>query len=362
VLRVALVTPGYPPTVGGVEQHVYRLAMSLHRRGVDVEVWSHDRPGATPRSATEFPVRRFPTVGPKPYVVSPALVRALRRSVHRFDIVHGHNYHTSAVAEAALAGPSRLIVTPHFHGGGHTAIARVLHRAYRPLARTLLRGASGIVCVSRAESKLVVSEFPELRGRTTVIPNGVDVEAIRAAEPYPRSRVVLAIGRLESYKRLDVVVEALAHLPPEYTLVIIGKGPQEGYLRRIAQRSGIESRIEMLGNVPDSEVQRWLRTADVSVTLSQREAFGLFVAESLAAGTPLVASNIAAHREVLESAGAGAWGRLVEDYRGVTVAHAILAAGRLERRPFRIGTWDDVAEATLAMYEDALEPAGRDPA
>jgi glycosyltransferase involved in cell wall biosynthesis len=299
-----MVTPYYAPHVGGVETHVQAIAEGLVGVGVDVEILTQGRTRSVRRDSDKLTVRTFRTVVPSDaYPVAPALWAYLYRARRDYDVVHAHGYHGAAALGAAAATGLPVVFTPHFHGGGHTAFARILHRAYGRLGARLFRRADRIICVSRAEAALVTAHHPGTQAKLRVIPNGVDLAGLRGAEPYPTTRpVILSVGRLAPYKHVEVALDATEHHTTDCELVIIGTGPELPRLERAARSS---SRVRVLGPVSDEERLRWQRSADIVVSLSEHEAFGLTLLEGLTVGARAVVTDIAAHREVAELAGAG---------------------------------------------------------
>jgi glycosyltransferase involved in cell wall biosynthesis len=148
------------------------------------------------------------------------------------------------------------------------------------------------VCNSRSERDLVVAKFPFLREKTRIVSNGVALESIRNAQPFPiDAKVVLCVSRLVRYKNVHLVLQALKHLPEEYVAVVVGTGPEERRLRDLAMGLGLGDRARFLGRVTDEDVYRWYGTACVFAHLSEIESFGMVCVEALAAGTPVVAND-----------------------------------------------------------------------
>jgi glycosyltransferase involved in cell wall biosynthesis len=234
-----------------------------------------------------------------------------------------------------------------------------MHRLYRPLGKAVVRRANAIICVSDAEALLVRRDFPGSASRVHVIPNGVDVGRFQTAEPFPdRRKVVLAVGRLEPYKRVDRIVEAVAQLGPEYVLRVVGTGPDADVLQSRARELGLNGRVELVGRVSDEDLPRWYRTAAAYVSMSEHEAFGLTLIEAAAAGAPVVASDIPAHREVRDL---GAAATLVgPDATAQALAERIRSAadGPRTSAATALPTWDAVTRQTLQVYETSLFPAG----
>jgi len=205
---------------------------------------------------------------------------------------------------------------------------------------------------------LVRRDFPGVARRMRVIYPGVDVAAIRAAVPYVTTdKVILSVGRLETYKNVHLVIAMLSYLDADYVLRVVGDGPARPALEEGARRLGLERRVEFLGRVDDATARRWLRTARAYVSMSAHEAFGLALVEALAAGTPALAADIPAYREIARGlpdgavtlaplgstpAGlAGAFRALVSHTSPVVSVHDI-------------ASWDDVAARTEAVYDALL--------
>jgi len=296
------VTPGFPPAQGGVESHTGALVRELAAAGVDVRVLTARR--GLRRAVDEVrdgvPVRVYPAWRTTALSISPRLLFAGLRA--RADVVHVHSYH-AACGFAALAGLVRTVVfTPHFHGDGHTPGAALLHRAYRFVGRVLFRASRAVICVSAAEAAAVRAAVPAVAGRIAVLPNGVDIAAIRAAAPFPdEPPTVLSLGRLEPYKRVAALVGAVPSLPANAQVVVVGQGSQRAELEELAAEQGVADRVRFLGVLDDAQVHRWLRTAKVLVSLSEHEAFGMAPVEAACAGARTVLSDIPAHRELVAS-------------------------------------------------------------
>jgi glycosyltransferase involved in cell wall biosynthesis len=364
---VALVTPRYPPAIGGIERTVANLARRLARRGFGVEVVTTDPTGQLPSVEEDdgVVVRRFPTVaGDSVYFVAPELGSWLWRNAARFGLIHAHSYHTPLALQAALAARRAsvpLLLSPYYHGTGHSLARRALHLPYRPLAGWLVRRAERMVYISETERALLERRHGTPRSHV-VAPCGVEVERVRGgvmpAAAY-RRRTILAVGRLESYKQTDRLVAALPYLPPEYEVVVIGSGPLRPRLEQLADRLGERERLRLLDHVSQQELSAWYRCADAFVSLSRHESFGLTVLEGAASGAPAVVSDIPAHREV---AGYLPEGRVLfaaERFGAADLAHLVQEAVRCGRAGDTTGwelpTWDAMADTVAAAYADVLE-------
>ncbi|MGO9876350.1 MAG: glycosyltransferase family 4 protein [Acidimicrobiia bacterium] len=346
-------TNAYAPNLGGVETYVQNLATELGLGGDSVVVCTQTadrRLPALETVAAGVVVRRFRLpVRTQHYGLSPGLVRHLRRASSEYDVINAHNYH-GLPALAATWSRRPLVLTPHFHSSSASRFRSALHRPYRILGRRLVRRSTAIVCVSNAEADLVKSAFPDAAPRIVIVPPGIDSPG--RAEPFPEPRtVVLSVGRLEDYKQVDRLIEAMSYLGGEYHLVVVGDGPELRRLQR--QASSAPHPVTFTGRISDAELGRWYATAAVYVSLSRLEAYGLSVAAALARGVPVVASDIPAHRELLA---AGVSTALVDPAASANEVAGAITAARGRRMPSQsLASWPQTASQTHALYESVLK-------
>jgi len=310
-------------------------------------------------------VRRFPTLrNDEVFFLSPQLGWWLMRNASRFALLHAHSYHTPLAFQASLASmqsSTPFVVTPHYHGTGHSPFRRALHAPYRLGGGWLLRRARQVICVSNAEREMLHHHFgPSLA--TSVVPNGVEIDLLRTPKVgarRPDRQLVLAVGRLERYKQTERLVAAAPFLPPTYEVVVVGEGPARADLERVALETGGQGRLRLLGRVSHDELADLYGGAAVFVSLSQHESFGLTLLEAAVAGARIVASDIPAHREVAGYLPAGSVtfvdlactpAELAQSVQ--RAAAAPLPAGE---RNWSLPTWDDAVEGALACYRAALD-------
>ncbi len=365
-MRVAFVAAHYTPMIGGVEKHMVEITTRLARRGIEVEMLTHDEADLDLdriESVDGVLVKRFPVPVPSGnYALSPALFRYLANSGRRYDIVHAHGYHALPALGAALADPPTLVFTPHYHGTGHSPFRKLLHPPYRLLGRLIFSRAKRTIAVSPPEAELILSHFPEIAAKLEVVPNGVDQEALDAALPFPEKRtVLLSAGRLETYKQVDKSVRAMSHLPDTFVLRITGDGGARPELERLVDELDLGGRVEFLGKVPEDDLYRWFRTASVYLGLSSNEAMPVTFIECLAAGASVLASDIPAHEDLVTKTGGSI--RLVPlDAPAETVAAGIRELIEAPPRRPKVDTWDDVTTRTVEIYREALgDPGPPDP-
>jgi glycosyltransferase involved in cell wall biosynthesis len=350
------------PEIGGVEQHVHEVATRLSARGAAVTVLTSDRSGElAPVELTEGievrRVRAYPRGAD--WRIAPGVASAVSR--REWDLVHVQSYHTF-VAPLAMASAARAAI-PYvltFHGGGHSqSVRNAGRRAQRAALRPLLARARALIAVAAFEVEEYSRELRLPRERFALIPNGVELppppEIIGQRPSAHGGPLIASVGRLERYKGHHRVIAALPHLratEPRARLWIAGSGPYEDELRRLAQDLGVADAVE-ISAVPASEraeMSRRLSEAGVVVLLSDFETHPIAALEAVALGRPLLVADGSGLRELAERGLA----RSIDAAAGPqALADAILRELRdpLERGSFQLPSWDDCAEALLALYE-----------
>ena len=288
-MRVGLVCPYSLTLPGGVQNQTLGLARSLRAAGHDARVLAPcDGPppdvGVTPLGNC-VPLASNGSVAPIAPDLSCLLrtIRALRDE--GFDVLHLQEPLVPGPTVTSLLFTDRPTVGTFHRAGGSKAYDRM-----RALTRWGGRKLSLRVAVSEDARATAAAA---LGGEYVVLHNGVEVERIAKATPWPTDGpTIFFVGRHEPRKGLD----AMRELPSDVRLWVGGDGPDTGRLQ--AQNAG-DGRIEWLGRVCDGEVARRLRGADVFCAPSLfGESFGVVLLEAMAAHTPIVASDLPGYRNV----------------------------------------------------------------
>lgn len=364
-----MVTPRSPLGQGGSERHVMEVSRRLAAAGVEVQVLCADSPGqavveersngVTIRSVRSWPANRD-------YYLAPGIWREMARQ--RWDVVHVQSYHTLVPPLAMLR--ALILRVPYvvtFHSGGHSSKLRHrLRRAQRRVLRPLLARAARLVAVARFEIDLYSRELHLPPERFALIPNGIDSELGAGAEaedpsdgdsPEGEGPLLASIGRLERYKNHQRVIAALPHVlerEPDARLMIVGTGPYEGELRRLAADLGVADRVE-LTSLPAEDregMARLLRRTSIVVLLSEFETHPLVALEAAAAGRRLLVADRAGLGELARDGLARA---VFPQDPPEAVGRAIveeLERPAPERQALELPTWEECAEELLALYRD----------
>ncbi|MEU3334975.1 glycosyltransferase [Streptomyces sp. NPDC002144] len=289
--------------VGGAEQQLRLLVRHLP---VDCDVVTLTNPGAVAEGLAADGVRvtHLGMAGNRDLAALPRLVRLIRSG--GYDLVHTHLYRACVYGRLAarLAGVRAIVATEHSLGDSQME-GRRLSRGVRSLYLASERLGRSTVAVSPTVAERL-RRWGVPAPRIEVVPNGVDLPRFRF-DPDRRRRtrrrlglpedayVVGGIGRLAPGKRFDVLVHALARLPRDHWLLLVGGGSEENVLRRTAQEAGVADRVLFTGErpyVPDGtpgpDLPSLAAAMDVLASPSPEEAFGLAIVEALASGLPVL--------------------------------------------------------------------------
>ncbi len=319
--------------VGGVGTYVAMLLPQLIER-FDVVVAAHG-PGPLREASLAAGVRyiglsqlRRPINPLRDLLALAELVRVCRRE--RPDIIHLNSAKAAFIGRlaGALARVPIRIVSIHGWSFSVPGIPRVAIWADR-LVRAL---TTATICVSEYDREIGVTRGMCVREETVVIHNGIDVLGFEVATHGERRvPVVTSVGRLAPQKDIGTLLRALATLDPtSYRAVLAGSGPDADAVAAEIERLGLVDSVELLGERDD--VPRVLASADVFVLSSIYECLPISVLEAMAAGLPVVATNVGGVPELVVD---GQTGYVVESRNPRALAralHELLADADLRRR------------------------------
>ena len=304
-MKIGLVCPYIYPESGGVAQHVRFLYENLRVRGHDVRILtaSHGTQRASEgdilRIGVGFSMPANGSMGTLTF--SPRYIGQVRELLERerFDLLHFHEPFVPFLS-LFLLRESRSVNVATFHAyAGFSPSYELGSRVMGGYAAKL----HGRTAVSAAARHFIDRFFP---GDYKVIPNGVDVPRFAGAVPIARWQDgvpnVLFVGRLEPRKGVLDLLKAhriLRRTGSGNRLLIVGSGPQEREARRYVATRGLQE-VEFLGRVSDAEKAQLFRTVDVYASpATGGESFGIVLLEAMAAGAPIVASDIHGYKGVV---------------------------------------------------------------
>jgi glycosyltransferase involved in cell wall biosynthesis len=360
-LRVLMVSPRYLPEVGGTEMHIYEITRRLSALGnFEITVLTTDRSRRLPREEViaGTSVLRVPSwPRGRDYYLAPGIAAVIRQ--HRWDLVHCQGIHTPvpliAMISARRAGIPYLVT---FHTGGHSSRLRNAVRTTQwRLAGPLLRNAVSLVGVSHFEAAALTQHAGLGDRRVMVIRNGGALPPPRTGTVPVPGRIVSS-GRLVRYKGHHRVIEALPYIMreiPQAHLLILGSGPYEANLYKLARHLGVSDRVSIKHLAPADRqgMATTLAESSVVAALSDYEAHPVAVMEALTVGRPVVGYDIAGIGE-LSAAG---WVHGVPC--GAPAAAVAQALVKTMSSPVfvdhaELPSWDSCADQLAHVYQSSL--------
>jgi glycosyltransferase involved in cell wall biosynthesis len=358
-LRILVVTPRYLPLLGGTEVHTRETSVRIASAGHQVTVLTADAGEglAAEECRDGVHVVRVPAwPRQRDYYLAPQLTRVIQSD--DWDLIHVQGVHTLFPPLAMWSAARRRIpFVLSFHSGGSSSRLRTRLRGVHYAAlRSLLARAHRLICVSQFEAEFFRRRLRLPPNRFVVIPNGADLSEtpndLTGTSSVP---LITSVGRLEKYKGHHRVIEALPYVRarrPEARLRILGQGPYEPQLRRLADRLNVASYVE-IGALPPSDrsaIAGVLAESSVVVLLSDYESQGIAAHEAVQLKRPLLVANSSALHELAER---GLAREVSPKSSPSQIADAIL--DQLDRPLIPAGvnlpTWDECADLLLNLYQ-----------
>jgi glycosyltransferase involved in cell wall biosynthesis len=291
--------------LAGAEMLVHDLAPRLRARGLEVEVavlrWL-DSPLEAGLPPAGVPVHLLAEAG----FYSLRQLRALARRASGFDLVHAHLFpaHMWTAMAGRLARQRPLLVMTE-HGTWNRRRAWWFHA----MDAWLYSQFDAVVSNSEATETALVNWVKGVRSKSCVIYNGIPLERFQEAQPSPPAELpgerqalrVISAARMEPQKDHATLLRAFARIPPGAELLLAGDGPRRLALESMARELGIAARVHFLGRRAD--VPQLLKACDVYVQCAHSEGFGIAALEAMAAGLPVIATDIPGLAQVVGPAG-----------------------------------------------------------
>jgi glycosyltransferase involved in cell wall biosynthesis len=312
-LRIAHLTPVYPPYAAGSGVACHYQAAEQARRGHDVSVWTVATPAQPPPTGADM--HRLPALlqlGAAPLL--PGLYR-----LPPVDVIHVHHpfiFGIEPALAAALRHPRTALVVSYHNRLIGSGLRRALFFGYEEtLGRLLARRADRLVVLSREHAETISYLRAASRRRPerlSVIPNGIDARhfspgaapGLRRALGIPESAVVAvhvaALDRTHFLKRTDLALEAAARASdPRLHLVIVGDGEWRAGLERGPAARRLGERVHFIGHRDHDALPEALRVGDFFLLSSDRDSFSLVLLEAFACGLPAVTTDPAGVRAMV---------------------------------------------------------------
>lgn len=292
--------------------------------------------------------------------VKPVIGRMLDEG-YDFDIIDAHYFYPDGVAAVKLGKYFNKPVVITARGTDINLIPQ--YKQPRDMILWAANNADGIITVCQAlkDEMVGLGVAPD---RITPLRNGVDLErfapmdrAQARAELGIEGFTLISVGGLDPRKAHDLTIRALTLLP-DVKLLIAGRGPELKRLEALAAEVKVQDRVTFLGSVAQPELKKYYNAADAMVLASSREGWANVLLESMACGTPVVASNVWGTPEVVGAPEAGVlmedrtFEKLAEGVKRLRAEYPDHAATRRYAERF---SWDDTTNGQLALFSRLME-------
>lgn len=289
------------------------------------------------------------------------IAKSLIASGFDFDLIDSHYYYPDGVAAGMVA---KALGKPFVVTARGTDLNLIPEHDYPRrliLSTAQEAGASIGVCQALMDRLAELGAAPE---KLHVFRNGVDLQRFtpesRAAARNrlnicPVARILLSVGHLIERKGHHIAIEAIAMMPRDHQLYIVGGGPEHSRLKTLANRLGVEDRVHLMGAIPNTELKWWYSAADALVLCSSREGWANVLLEAMACGTPVIATNIWGTPEVVSSPDAGflmqdrSAGALTACVSKLLQSYPSRTAVRQHAEKF---SWQETTNAQLSLFRD----------
>lgn len=381
--------PGLTREAGGMNVYIRQLAQELGQSNLRIDIFTRRTNKATPTITEIGPhvrVIAIPAGPPAPihkdelYAYVPALTQQIedfrRRECLSYDLLHSHYWLSGAVA-MRLAEHWQVPHIIMFHTLAHLKQLANPGAPEPPLRHEiehrLIAQADRIIATTSGEREQMIRHCGASPSAVRVIPCGVDLTCFALRDRLeararlgwnPNSRILLYAGRLDPFKGPDLLLRAASLMEEKAEAVIVGGRPDDAEicsLRELAGELGLRRRVHLPGAQPQPQLALMYSAADVTMVPSYHESFGLAAVESLACGTPVVATRAGGLTTIVQHGETGYLvprcpGFFAEKLDGLLRQPALLEQMRQAARPSVLRfSWMEIGRQVRDLYEDALD-------
>ncbi|MGO1372088.1 MAG: glycosyltransferase [Senegalia sp. (in: firmicutes)] len=233
--------------------------------------------------------------------------------VGKYDVVHAHLFPT--IYWVSIASKLMWKNKPKFFYTEHSTHNRRRNKRFlRPVEKFIYSSFEKIISISDATQENLIKWLkpsPNYMGKFTVSHNGINIKKFKDAKTYVKSAIndsfsedtqlLCMVARFSEAKDQPTIIKAMQYIPENIHLLLVGEGPLKCNNEQLAEDMAVENRVHFLGFRND--IERILRTCDIIIQSSNWEGFGLAAIEGMAAGKPVIASDVEGLREVVCGAG-----------------------------------------------------------
>lgn len=380
-MKICFLTKLYPPSTGGAEMHWHELSNALASRGHKIDVYTQHFPNGDDEFSLHPNVSVSRITKSRQLVSFETLYYSFKAGRHvdfsEYDIVHG-----SLRPPSTVCVPNKQVTTPLFLTSHGTSLDAFRHSYSTDFKDVLMkyifhpmniildylasRNADRVIAVSTHTKNQLVSHYRIPEEDITTITPGIDTELF---SPVPNSKKfdsskfnLLYVGRIVPIKGLKLIIDALAKVDTDRVMLhLAGTGRERDTLEAHALSKGLSDNVRFLGHIERNHLPEYYSAADALVLPSRYESLSFVVRESMACGTPVIASDVGGIPTSVE-----------HDVDGLLVERSVKAFAEaisdLVKNPRQLMNleqnalkkskewgWSDVAEDLEALYTDAHE-------
>ncbi|MGQ9640896.1 MAG: glycosyltransferase family 4 protein [Candidatus Bathycorpusculaceae bacterium] len=386
-MQITQVTPRFPPAIGGVEEHVYRVSLELARRGHKITVITSNEVDHLTRSKeTEtidgVVIHRFPLLMPRTfreYWLIPGVLESL--PYLKADVVHVHGYRclgSYIAVRLAHFEDTPVVFTPHGIYPPRSRANTFLKTVFdSTLGRLMLNLSDKIIALTEHNKQLLL-RIGAPKEKISIVPNGVNLEEFVGIKQKAKQKMLkeikadgptlLYVGRIDWNKRIDKIVEAMPLILKEFpSAKLIIAGPDyanyTNKLKRLGEKLKVKHALTITGSVPRETLLAFYSTADAFLMPSSYEGFGLSLLEAMSSKIPVIASSSGGPGDILTH---GVNALLLKEASATEISEAVklvLLNKKLQetivQNAFALVekkyTWKDVVDELELIYKEVIE-------
>lgn len=282
--------------IGGAQRLLSDLLPIQKQQGLDVELLVNVRvENDFTAKIQEVGVKIMSLEEPNLYRFSN--IFRLRKIIKGYDVVHVHLFPSVYwVALASIGLKVKLVYTEH-----STSNRRREKNYFRPIEKFVYHQYDKIISISQQTQEALQQWLQSSDDRFVVVNNGVDTKRFSSIRCTVIPKSLIMVSRFVSAKDQETLIRAVKYLDMDVVLRLVGDGENMDYCKQVAKEEGVSDRVEFLGS--RSDVSELIAESYIGVQSSNWEGFGLTAVELMAAGKPVIASDVEGLKQVVDGAG-----------------------------------------------------------
>lgn len=365
ILRVA--SDLYPYVVGGVTLHVHDLSKDQSESGYEVTIYTcfSDVTGEIEPPAN-YTIQNFG----RDFVIagntiSPKMFLDILKNCNTYDIVHAHSHLYFSTLLCALIRRFRkfnLVITNH--GLISQTVPDWFQKMYNATAGRFIFSSADLVITYTKEEGDLIASWEGRSDNIRIIHNGIKVERFLTPLHVSKKKQILWIGRYVPGKGAKYLLEGFAVFTqnhPEYSVLMIGRGPEKELMRELTEQLGIADKVTMVDFFPNTELQKIYEESTVFVSASLAEGVPKTMLEAMICGLPVISTNLPQLVDIVDGCGLIVPcmdSQAIADAMEMMISHPDLMKYYGENARHKVLTsydWKDTVQKTNEVFENLIK-------